>query len=133
MAEGYREERPEDGPRQLVLYDVAVTFPLVTGAAAALGGLALTVGAAHRVTGLDLAYFLAVAMIVGGVIAYLVLGMWLLPVSMVVGGCVLFSANQILLYLPSWAPLLAIPYWALGAVGLIGGTARSYPRCGSDR
>ena len=79
MAEYDDEGAPSNGKRELLLYDVPVTLPLIAGAAAVVGGLALSIGGSHRVVGLDVAYFLAIALVLGGVVAYLVVGMWLLP------------------------------------------------------
>jgi hypothetical protein len=124
----FQGDRRGDGEEPgLLLYDVSVTLPIVAGASALLGAVALTLGSAHRVPWLDVAYFTAIILIVGGVVVYFLVGLWLVPASMIVGGVILFSANQILLYLSASALWCSLPYYLAGAIGIGWGFLHLFP------
>ncbi len=123
MPSGARGPRPSSGERrgELDLYEVSILFPLVTGGSALTGGIALALGSGHRMPWTGITYFAALALLIGGAVAYFAIGLWLLPASMVVGGTVLFAANQSLVYLGPWSLVVAAPFLILGGVATVSG------------
>jgi hypothetical protein len=121
-----------DGARrgEIVFYEVSVLFPLVTGGCTLAAGISLAFGSSHRMPWSGITYFVALALIIGGAITYFVIGLWLLPASMVVGGTILFAANQTLVYLGPWSLALSAPFLVIGVIAVIWGWAHARLRSG---
>ncbi|MCI4358136.1 MAG: hypothetical protein L3J95_00785 [Thermoplasmata archaeon] len=113
---------------RLLEYGASIILPFVIGCSAAIGGVAIAIGAGQPHPWLEVVYFAAIALVVGGVVSYFLIGLWLLPASIIGAGLVQYSVHQTLLGLSSSGWAVSIPYLLVGLLGMgwgIRGAARS--------
>jgi hypothetical protein len=94
------------------------SLPVLVGIAALLGALALVVGRGDRVPALQATFFAALALIAAGIALYFLLGFWLIPADLVLGGIVIDSAREWLLDAPGSAIVGSAVFVALGILFL---------------
>jgi hypothetical protein len=100
-------------------YSPKLLLPLIVGAAALLAGAALIGGTHGRTEALVELLDGGVALVALGVITYFLIGLWLIPGSLLLGGIAFLSAYEVEYHLPQWGEAGGIVLAVLGALGLL--------------
>lgn len=107
-----------------IWYDVPVLLPLIVGTMVALGGIGLLLGASHEDPGRELLLGGAVALLLTAVVSYLVIGLWLVPVSLGISGLFWIGQFELLAHLPGGAGPAGGACLLIGGLGVAVGLAR---------
>jgi hypothetical protein len=115
--EGAPEADPLDDDGRIDLYDTRILLPLIVGIATLLAGVVLLEAGHGRPTALLALLETGVALLVIGIVLYFVIGLWLIPGSIALGGVAFLAAFELESHASQWA-LGGGVVWA--AVGLLG-------------
>jgi hypothetical protein len=110
---GNRDPAPANGPAG-ELYDTRALLPLIVGSAAITAGTLLTQVGPARPGVLVVLLDLAVVLLVVAVVLYFVIGLWLIPGGLALGGLAVLAAFEVGSHGPRFVALA-------GAIELSGG------------
>jgi hypothetical protein len=106
------------------LYQTRVLLPLNVGCAAIVAGALLSQVGQTRLGVLVVLLGAAVALIVVGAILYFVIGMWLIPGSLVLGGMAVLAAFEVGSHGSNYGALAGVIELSLGAIAASYGVLR---------
>ena len=118
------EEPPPTGERAGELYDTRVLLPIAVGCAAIVAGGLLSQVDHVRYGVLLVLLDTAVALLVAGAILYFVIGLWLIPGSLVLAGATFLGTFEFGSHLPQIGTLAGAAELVVGAIGAVLGLVR---------